>query len=252
MKKIYILAFTVALIAGAATFYFATKLDEKSNINNAPTSSVVVALMDIPANTVITEEMVSLTKYTTVSVTPGAAMTLEEVLGKAPKYPIVAGEQIVISKIMTVGSRDSTGSLSFQLEEGKYAYTITVDTLTGISGYICANDYVDIIITKLDETNPEQSKQKASVLFRNIQILKLSNYAANIAAEASGAVVNSYGDVTLCLTLDQCLRLTEEQANGGSIRLVLKSIVSGREEAGEDVTEEVNQEPANQTDRLAG
>jgi pilus assembly protein CpaB len=133
MKKIYILALVVALLAGFATFYFADKIDEKSNINNAPTSSVVVALIDIPANTVITEEMVALKKYTTVSVTPGTATTLEEVLGKAPKYPIVAGEQVVLSKVMTVGSSDSTGSLSFQLEEGKYAYTITVDTVTGVS-----------------------------------------------------------------------------------------------------------------------
>lgn len=252
MKKIYILALLVALLAGFATFYFARQIEEKTNIKDAPTATVVVALVDIPANTQITEEMVALKTYTQVSITPGTATTLEDVLEKAAKYPIVAGEQIVMDKVMTVGSSKSTGSLSFQLEEGKYAYTISVGTETGISGYICANDYVDIIITNPVKNADGSTFMKSTVLMSNVKVIKLSSYSANLTAEANGTVVNSYSDVTLCITLDQCLTLTEEQANGGTLGLVLKSILSGKEEAGEDIEETTATPSKSATTELAG
>lgn len=238
MKKIYIIALVVALAAGFATYYFADIIEDRTSIKDAPTSDVVVAVVDIPANSVITEDMVVIKKYTTVSVTPGAATTLEDVVGKAPKYPIIAGEQISLSKMMAVGSSESTGSLSFQLEEGMYAYTVTVSTETGVSGYICEDDYIDVIVTKAKpvlEENQQEIRQVSEVLFSNIKVLKLSSYSANLTAKASGTIINEYTDITLRLTLEQCLELTDAQANGGNLRMALKSIITGREKAGEPI-----------------
>jgi len=190
MKKVYLIATFVAIIAGIATYFFATQVQQNQTIKDAPTTPVIVAVVAIPENTIITADMVAVRQYTTVSVVSGAAGNLADVVGQLTRYPIVPGEQIIKSKINKVGQEQGNTALSYQLKKGEYAYTISVDDIQGVAGFISKGDYVDILYT-----STINSKVTTSVIMSNVYVLRISNYAANVAAAVPNAApITNYVD----------------------------------------------------------
>ena len=215
MKKVYLLATVMALITGVAVYFFAMNLQSISTVatGSTPTTPVVVALTNINSNTVITEEMLDIRQMSSTSITPGTASTKEEIIGKVAKYPISAGEQIVVKKLKTLGSNDGT-DLSYQITGNERAITISVDEITGVAGYIRAGDHVDIITTTASSTGGDP---QTAYLLKNVEVLKVSQKSDNI----NNTEVNSYSTVTLCLSPDDCLTLGGAINLGKSIRLIL-------------------------------
>jgi pilus assembly protein CpaB len=223
MKKVYITAVFIAIIAGIATYMFASELQKNTKIKDAPMSEVVVAIQDIRENTVITAEMVEVRLYTTASVTPGTVSKLEDLVGKLARYPIFVGEQILASKLIGIGEKDERAALSYQLLPGEYAYSITIGSEQGVSGFITRGDYVDILFTELKG----DGTYKTDFVMRNVYVLRVSNHAANLAADAQGgAPITSYMELTFKLNESQCIQLSDIRAKG-DVRLVLKSITTG-------------------------
>lgn len=214
MKKVYLIAVIMALVTGFAVYIFATNLQKSTSAENTPTTPVVVALSNISENTVLTEEMLEVKQLPTVSVTPGTARTIDEIVGMIAKYPMVAGEQIPIKQLRKPGSDDGT-DLSYQLGENERAFTISVDEVSGVSGFIRAGDSVDIITTVANNANPV-----TEYLLQDVLVLKVSNKAAN----ASGSPITSYSTVTLCVSPENALKLGEAVNLGQSIRLILRPI----------------------------
>lgn len=230
MKKVYLIATLVAIIAGIATYFFATQIEQNTKIKDAPTLSVVVAIVPIPENTVITAEMVALKQYTAVSVTPNSASKLEDVLGKLSRYPVVVGEQLILEKLSTLGQEDEKAALSYQLKEGEYAYTMAVDNVQGVAGFISKGDYVDILYTSKPDG---ATKFNTVILMSNVHVLRVANFTANYAAEASGAPpITAYAEITFNLSKAQIIQLSEKMSESGNISLALKSITSGEKDAG--------------------
>lgn len=224
MKKVYLIATFVAIIAGIATYLFATQIEKKQTIENQPMSTVVVALDAIPANMVITADMVSVQQYITSSVVPLAATKLEDVVDKISRYPIVKGEQLVTEKLSAVGADAKNTQLSYQLKEGEYAYTIAVDSVQGVSGFISKGDYVDIFFTKLPNGATEFVTE---LVMENVKVLRISNFATNYASEVPKAPpITAYSEIVVSLTKDQILQLSSKLADSGSVRLALKPITS--------------------------
>ncbi len=240
MKKVYITAVFIAIIAGVATYIFATQVQKSTKIKDAPMAEVVVALQDIRENSLITEEMVELRTYTVASITPGAPASLDEVVGHLARYPIMQGEQVLPSKLIKLGERDEKGALSHQLLPGEYAYSLSIGSEQGVSGFIGRGDYVDILFTEL----LPDGEYKTDFVLRDIYVLRTSNYAANRVADApDGQPITSYMEVTFKLDEAQCLLISNTLAKG-EVRLILKSIKTG-EELNADVkqTEAARQEP---------
>lgn len=223
MKKVYLIATFVAIIAGVATYLFATQIEKNTKIKDAPMTTVVIAVVAMPENTTITADMVALRQYTTVSVVPGAATTLEEVIGKISRYPLVAGEQLVKDKLIKAGEDAKNAALSYQLKDGEYAYTIGVDEVQGVAGFISKGDYVDIL-----HTGTVNDIVTTVILMKNIKVIRISNYTSNYAAEAAkGTPITSYSTITLLLTESQIVELTQMQTMG-RIVLALKPVVTGQ------------------------
>ncbi len=227
MKKVYLIATFVAILAGIATYLFATQIQSNTKIKDAPTTSVVVAVVNIAENTVITPEMVTIKYFPTVSVVlgdTGAATKLDDVVGKLNRYPVIIGEQIFKSKISALGAEVNKGVLSYQLSENEYAYSISVETTSGVSGFIGKGDYVDLLYTI---TEPGAMKPTTTILMTDLHVLRISNYAANYASEADKSPITAYSEVVFSLNKEQILLLTNKIAEGGSIMLALKPITTG-------------------------
>jgi pilus assembly protein CpaB len=142
MKKIKILALFLALITAGALFWFLSQNDAQAV--EIPKSRVAVAACDIPENTVITADMVSFAAVPVELVLPQTYDNASDIIGKTARSELVAGEQIVTSRLVEVGSADS-GSLAYAVTPGMRAITIGVNDTTGLKCMIRPGDHVDII-----------------------------------------------------------------------------------------------------------
>ena len=236
----------VAIIAGIATYLFASQITKSTKILKEDTMAVVIALQDIPESAIVTAEMVTVVQYTTVTVAPGAASKLEDVVGKFSRYPVSKGEQVIMNRLNEIGVEQNNAPLSYQLKDGEYAYSISVDAVQGISGFIGKGDYVDILLTGAVPSTPEEiaatgEKEKVAtkILMSNVKVLRISDYSTNLSSEAAnGPPITSYSLLTLLLDEEQILELTQQQIVG-RITLALRPIAQSVEADGEQTTDQV-------------
>lgn len=212
MKKIYLVATIVAIIAGFATYFFAVEIKKNSSIKDVEKASVVISVMDIPADTILTADMLTVVSLPVTSVTGGTASNVNDVVGYMTLQPIATGEQLLASRLALVGMegtkpvKGSNSRLSYKLEKGRYAYSISIDPNQGISGFLKEGDYIDIyqIGSGTDGIT--------SLLLQNVRILKVSNYVANLA-QSIGTEITSYSELILDLSRDQLIKLSDAQSN---------------------------------------
>lgn len=214
MKKIYLIAVIVAILTGFATYFFASQLKQTSVTVNEAKADVVMALQDIPKDTIVTADMFQVIPLPVSSVSYGSVISVNDIVGMMTNMDIVAGEQVLAKKLSIVGEQSEENRLSYQLEPGKYAYSLALDGLNGVSGFLKQGDYLNIY-----EIKPESTE----LLLENIEILRVSTYAANKSQDEEGMEITSYGDVVLILTKEQIETITQAD----TLKIVLVPYVEG-------------------------
>ncbi|MEL7602252.1 MAG: Flp pilus assembly protein CpaB [Bacillota bacterium] len=211
MKKIYIIAVFVAILTGAAVYLYAQKLDRQATVV-IPTGTVVIAVTSIPENTKITSEMVTLQKTALEWINADAVVSLSDVVGKINKYWVPAGQQIVRAQLSEVKSGTEGGQLSYVVEQGKRAITLSTDEIAGVGGYLSKGDYVDILSTitlkEKDEEGNDIDIPATEVVLENIRVLEVGSHAQNESSKAEdGEKSFSYGSVTLSISPEDATKL---------------------------------------------
>ncbi|MBQ7740251.1 MAG: Flp pilus assembly protein CpaB [Eubacterium sp.] len=223
MKKVYLIAVVFALIAAIATYLFATQLDKKTTIKDADTVPVVVALKDIPQNTIITADMLTkdagnfeVKQIPTDFAVPDPVSKLEDLTDRVICVEVKAKDQIGERSYVSEDS-DKIG-LSFKLADGHQAYALRASDVNGVDGYISPGDTVDIITY----TTGEDGKVKGKTAYKNLKVLRVSNNTENTAARSSDSAITAYSTITVDVTKEQALKLIEVE-NGTDYKLVLNS-----------------------------
>ena len=228
MKKIYLIAAIVAILAGFATYFFATQVKENSTLSNENTSNVVVAIKDIDADTVVTADMFQVLSLPVSTITYGTVVNIDDIVGMMTTSKIMAGEQVLAKKLSVVGTSSDENRLSYQLEPGQYAFSMSLDELNGVSGFLKQGDYINIYEVTSGGTNQ---------ILENVEILRLSTYAANKSQESEGIEITSYTEVVLVLTKDQIAALTQ----AGTLKVALVPYVEGADIVS-DLVEDTSEE----------
>lgn len=220
MKKVYLIAVVFALIAGFATYFFASEIDKKTTIKDADTVEVIVPVNDMSQNSSITEEMFAedagvFTKKTVVAAdvnTETVVTEQDQLIGKVTIDPLYAGEPINIKRIEDLGGADV--ALSLKLPKGKVAYSFNAGSVTSVDGYINEGDKVDVLVY-------DGNKKKSKVAYKNLPILRVSTATASKNASASGTTLTEYSTLTVVVTEKQALALYKIE-NESTFKLVLK------------------------------
>lgn len=220
MKKVYLIAVIFALIAGFATYFFASEIDKKTTIKDADTVEVIVPVNDMSQNSSITEEMFAedagvFTKKTVVAAdvnTETVVTEQDQLIGKVTIDPLYAGEPINIKRIEDLDGADV--ALSLKLPKGKVAYSFNAGSVTSVDGYINEGDKVDVLVY-------DGNKKKSKVAYKNLPILRVSTATASKNASASGTALTEYNTLTVVVTEKQALALYKIE-NENSFKLVLK------------------------------
>jgi pilus assembly protein CpaB len=166
---------------------------------------VVVAKSDIPAGTAITEDnwqqMVEVKEFTSDVVLPGAYRDTGDIVGYVTRVPLVAGEQVIPTKVTATGAAIADGEnppLAYVVPEGKRGVAVQVSSVIGASGLVRPGDYVDVILTVRIEggdtaegggiTLESGKDQIARTILQNAQVLTIDQDVAVTAVdEGEGA-----------------------------------------------------------------
>ncbi|MGN1025080.1 MAG: Flp pilus assembly protein CpaB [Faecousia sp.] len=243
MKKLKLIALFAAAIVGLGVYRF---LQELNKPQEAPHTMVVVAAVNIPENTRITADMVTLRSISDDSLLANYMVDTESVIGMVMTGDVYAGEQIIRDRLVRIGETDTNRkTLAYAVKPGMRAVTIFVDQDTGLVNFLKPGNRVDVLANYTrEETRPVLNKEEelewvqiptTQLLAQNVQIL-----AVGSSMDKNGA--SEYTTVTLEVTPQDALNISAVDC-WGSLRLLPRSAL-------DDGTIEL--EPADQTTVFAG
>jgi pilus assembly protein CpaB len=137
------------------------------------------------------------------------------------------GEPIVESKL--VPKDKSSGLLSLKVPAGMRAFTVKVNEVVGVGGFIVPDSRVDVVVTTA--VSPQRQQEQVSKTFlQNILVL-----AAGQVVEQKDNKPVTVNTVTLAVTPDESEKLALA-SNDGKIQLVMRNFADAQkvETAGSD------------------
>ena len=125
--------------------------------------------------------------------------------------PFVRDEPIIASK---VSAPDQRASLSTLIEKGKRAVTVAVDDVRGVAGFIFPGDFVDVVLTRTDNSAGPQNF--SAVILQHVKVLAIDQMAGQRQEHPTVAKA-----VTVEVDPEQALRILLA-ANVGKLSLILR------------------------------
>ncbi|HHW28815.1 MAG TPA: Flp pilus assembly protein CpaB [Syntrophomonadaceae bacterium] len=213
-KLMILFAVILALLAAGASYLYLQEAVEQAD--QTEKAEVVRAKKDIAADTIISREMVEEVELPVSSIHPQALSSLDEVVGKIARDPIIAGEQILASRIVTPG--ETKEGLVYSIPQGKRAFTVAVDEVAAVGWHLQPGDHVDVLGTV---EMPDTNKVYSVVVVQNVPVLAVGK-EVQVTREEGKEVIMEVKTVTLSVSLQeaQSLMLASEE---GSVRFALRS-----------------------------
>lgn len=169
-------------------------------VSGAEVTTVVVASQDIAAGSRIIEGMVKTKEIAIDTVLAGVFSDTEGVIGQVARVPLVAGEQVIATKVTATGAAIADGEnppLAFVIPEGKRAVSIQVSNVIGASGLIRPGDYVDVILALQIQVGSGDGSQNqiAQTILQNVLVLSVDQDVTR-AVVSEGEAAPVVGDGT--------------------------------------------------------
>ncbi|HEX6978891.1 MAG TPA: Flp pilus assembly protein CpaB [Alphaproteobacteria bacterium] len=132
---------------------------------------VVVAAHDIPFGAEITRAHLATAPWAAPTLPEGAFASIDEVVGSGQAHrvalrPMIKGEPILAAKVSGFGGK---ATLSTALPEGKRAFAVRVNDVSGVAGFLLPGDRVDVILTRNPEGRGGEDKV-SDIILQNIVV----------------------------------------------------------------------------------
>src|ERR1700722_10194935 len=203
------------LLGGVAAFLARSWLQSHSGqTDGQKTVSILVANDTLAFGTPIGAKDVREIAWPAQSSPEGAFKNFAELTKDGRRItlsPFVRDEPIISSK---VSAPDQRASLSRVIEKGKRAVTVAVDDVRGVAGFIFPGDFVDVVLTRTDNSNGPQSFSE--VILQHVKVLAIDHMAGQRQEHPTVAKA-----VTVEVDPEQALRILLA-ANIGKLSLILR------------------------------
>jgi len=151
-RALILLGLFLGLVSAALVVVYLSKADDSGGgkVSGGAVTPVVVASQGVPTGTRITADMVTLKSISSEAILPDVFLKTKDVLGQVTRVPLVAGEQVIPSKVTPTGfeiANVENPALAYVIPEGMRAVSVEVSSAIGASGLIRPGDYVDVILT---------------------------------------------------------------------------------------------------------
>ena len=215
------------VLSGVAVLLVARELADRPNIAAAAApdlmkvDKVVVATNDIPFGSEITGIQLSVVSWPAGTQPPGSFSRVEDLVGKPGEHrvalrPIVRGEPVLAAKVSGFGGK---ATLSAVVAEGKRAFSIRVNDVSGVAGFLVPGDRVDVILIR-DPEGAGKDDRVANVILQNMIIRGVDQTADTDRSKP--AVVRA---VTLEVTPEEAQKLALA-TQVGQLSLALRNVAS--------------------------
>jgi len=192
-RALILLGLFLGLVSAALVVVYLSKADDSGggNVSGGAVTPVVVAGQGIPAGTRVTADMVTLKSISSDAILPDVFRKTKDVVGQVTRVPLVAGEQVIPSKVTPTGAAIANvenPALAYVVPEGMRAVSVEVSSVIGASGLIRPGDYVDVILTVKVEGSGEATSgstlrdQIAKTVLQNAMVLSIDQSVAHPVA----------------------------------------------------------------------
>ena len=189
MKKVYLIAVIVAIIAGVATYMFATEINSKTKFKDAEMVTVLVPTADIEKNVEITADMfegdnpqIVTKEILAADATDNYVKAQTDLVDDAKDVHMITVDKLYANEPINKNRlEDKNGddvALSLKLPKGMVAYSFDAGSVKSVDGYISEGDTVDVLVSKTDD----QGKVKTEIAYKGLKILRVSTNADNSTA----------------------------------------------------------------------
>jgi pilus assembly protein CpaB len=215
------------LLSGAAVVLVARELSDRGQhaavAAPAPmqTDRVVVASHDIAFGAEITRAQLSVTSWPAGTQPQGSFASIDDVVGKTGEHrvalrPIVRGEPVLQAKISGFGGK---ATMSAVVPDGKRAFAIRVNDVSGVAGFLVPGDRVDVILIR-DPAGAGKDDRVSDIILQNMVVRGIDQSADTERNKPT--VVRT---VTLEVTPEEAQKLALAM-QVGQLSLALRNIAS--------------------------
>jgi len=190
----------------------------------------LVAVQDIPKNFKLDETMVKVEDIPRHWRQPGALTQFEDILGQISANPIQAGEQVLLTKLVSL----EDAGLAYKIPKKKRAIAVAVYDVNAVGGHVKPGNYVDLL-GSFDFGSGDKADLRTVTLFQNVHVLAVGddlgqtvpqNQAgqSNVGAEnfARQTQINN-GTIVVSLSPLDCQKVVLAQEMG-TLTLTLRSL----------------------------
>lgn len=219
MRRPANLLFLALLIAalGAALVYRYLR-SQQEELEEARTKAmgavveVVVASEVIPIGSRIKESQVKVVRWPRDAEPEGALYKTDAAINRVARVTIQKNQPVVNSQLVT----ETAGLLPLLIPEGRRAMSVRVDKVSGVSGFITPNSFVDVLASGSVDRGGER-EERGKLILQNIKVLAIGT---EIEQKDDGAV--EVPTVTLLVLPEEAEKLTLATAKN-PIRLALRN-----------------------------
>jgi len=223
-----VLAIVFAVVAAGLVYNY---LQKQEQIKSGQLQPIVVAAMEIPIGSKITDTMIKTAPWPKESVPPGSATDPKALSGpgRVTIRPIPAGEPITEDKLAPVGGATGAGFMTYVVPPGHRAVTVAVNEVAGVAGFITPGNKVDVVLTTPIPGSPNETISK--IVLQNVPVLA----TGQIAQEQKDGKPVVVPTVTLDLTPEEAENLVLA-ANKGPLQLLLRNFADTEKVEGRGAT----------------
>src|ERR1039458_1793518 len=163
---VLIFAFMVATAGGLITYKSLMSRSQAAKAA-APSVQVVLASKDLELGTVLKEGDLDLADWSG-ALPAGSTNKLSDLYGRGVTTPIYAKEPVIESRLAPKGAG---GGLAARIPKGMRAFTIPVNEVVGVAGFVTAGQHVDLLISGNSPGGNASLGTLSRTLLQNLEIL---------------------------------------------------------------------------------
>ena len=214
MKIILPIAILTSAVSTYGVYHYLQKKKTEIEDPRRLTQSVVIAKANFDIGRMLEESDLKQSDWPKNIVPKGSLSDLSLVVGRVVKTEIYEGEAILESKLAPAGSEGGFASI---IPPGMRALTVSVNTYSGVGGFILPNTRVDVLVTVPSSSNKEESSTK--IILEDVKVL-----AVDQTFEREGDDPVIVQSVTLLVTPDEAEKLVLASTEG-KLQLSLRNYV---------------------------
>ena len=208
------IALLLAVLASVGAYKFLSGQSRVAEQARLQTVGIVVALVDIPIGSTINPNQVTISAWPKDSYPKDALADPKTAVGRVALRDFFRGEPVVESKLVPLGK--STGLLSLKVPAGMRAFSVKVNEVVGVGGFIVPESRVDVVVTTSPSGKAQQEKV-SKIILEDARVL-----AAGQVIEQKDNKPVTVNTVTLALLPDEAEKLALA-SNDGIIQLVMRN-----------------------------